>query len=75
MVDTTTAVDGIVFRKATSVYEARGIFVEGAVNHQIMGIHHVSNDLGGPLSCDLGYLAFGALLILRGLAVVSQPED
>jgi len=45
-----------------------GIFnlVEGIVDHQILQIHHVRDDLGGPLSWDLGFLAFGVLLIVGG---------
>jgi uncharacterized membrane protein len=45
-----------------------GIFnvVEGLIDHQLLGIHHVRDDLGGPLSWDLGFLAFGALLIAGG---------
>ena len=39
-----------------------GIFnlVEGVVDHLVLGIHHVRDDLGGPLAWDLGFLAFGA---------------
>ncbi len=45
-----------------------GLFnlVEGLVDHQILGIHHVRDDLGAPLSWDLGFLAFGVLLIGGG---------
>ena len=45
-----------------------GIFnlVEGVVNHLILRVHHVRDDIGGPLSWDLGFLAFGALLVLAG---------
>jgi uncharacterized membrane protein len=45
-----------------------GIFdvVEGLVDHQILGVHHVRDDLGAPLSWDLGFLAFGVLLVLVG---------
>ncbi len=41
-----------------------GIFnlVEGLVNHQLLGVHHVRDDLGAPLSWDLGFLASGVLL-------------
>ena len=48
-----------------------GLFnvVEGLVNHQLLGVHHVRDDLGGPLSWDIGFLVFGALLILVGWAV------
>ena len=41
-----------------------GIFnvVEGLIDHQILGVHHVRDDLGGPLSWDIGFLssAFGS---------------
>ena len=45
-----------------------GIFniVEGLINHQILGIHHVRDDLGGPLSWDLGFLAYGLVLAIAG---------
>jgi uncharacterized membrane protein len=40
--------------------------VEGLVDQQILGVHHVRDDLGGPLAWDLGFLAFGALLVATG---------
>lgn len=45
-----------------------GVFnvVEGVVDHQLLGIHHVRDDLGAPLSWDIGFLVFGALLIIAG---------
>ncbi len=45
-----------------------GIFnvVEGIVDHQILGVHHVRDDLGAPLSWDIGFLVFGVLLIVGG---------
>ncbi len=45
-----------------------GVFdlVEGLVDHQLLGVHHVRDDLGGPLSWDLGFLALGALLVAGG---------
>jgi uncharacterized membrane protein len=57
-----------------------GVFnvVEGLIDHQILGIHHVRDDLGGPLGWDLGFLAFGALLAATGLmlsrAARSAPD-
>lgn len=52
-----------------------GVFnlVEGIIDHQILGIHHVRDDLGGPLSWDIGFLVFGALLVLVGWAL-SRPR-
>ncbi len=45
-----------------------GIFnvVEGLVDHQLLGVHHVRDDLGGPLGWDLGFLVFGVLLVVGG---------
>ena len=53
-----------------------GIFnlVEGVVDHLVLGIHHVRDDLGGPLAWDLGFLAFGALLVVVGLALVRNDR-
>lgn len=43
--------------------------VEGLVNHQLFGIHHVRDDLGGPLSWDIGFLVVGAALLLGGFVL------
>ena len=53
-----------------------GIFnvVEGAIDHLLLDIHHVRDDLGGPLGWDLGFLAFGALLVLGG-ATLSRSRE
>jgi len=40
--------------------------VEGLVDHHILGIHHVRDDLGGPLSWDVGFLLFSLALMLAG---------
>jgi uncharacterized membrane protein len=49
-----------------------GVFnvVEGLVDHQLLGIHHVRDDLGGPLGWDLGFLGLGLALIVAGAALV-----
>jgi uncharacterized membrane protein len=44
--------------------------VEGTVNHQILGLHHVRDDLGAPLSWDIGFLIFGAVLVVVGWVMV-----
>lgn len=48
-----------------------GIFnvVEGLVDHQLLRVHHVRDDLGGPLSWDIGFLVFGVMLIVGGWAL------
>lgn len=45
-----------------------GIFnlVEGIVDHHLLGVHHVRDDVGSLLSWDVGFLAFGALLVAGG---------
>ena len=39
---------------------------EGVVNHQLLGVHHVRDDLGAPLSWDLPFLPSGVLLVAVG---------
>jgi Predicted membrane protein (DUF2243) len=39
---------------------------EGLVNHQILGLHHVREGAGHQTAYDLGFLAFGALLLIVG---------
>lgn len=41
--------------------------VEGIVDHHILGIHHVRDDLGGPLGWDVAFLALGVALLAGGL--------
>ena len=40
--------------------------VEGLINHQLLGIHHVRDDLGAPLSWDIGFLVSGVVLLGGG---------
>jgi len=53
-----------------------GVFnlVEGLIDHQLLGIHHVRDDLGGPIGWDLGFLAFGAILVAAGIALSRSGE-
>ena|SRR5215213_1696916 len=43
--------------------------VEGLIDHQLLGLHHVRDDLGAPLGWDLGFLALGVLLVAGGVAL------
>jgi uncharacterized membrane protein len=58
--------------------EGWGLFnmVEGLVDHQILGVHHVH---GGPhqFEYDMAFLVFGAILILAGhlLARANGPNE
>jgi uncharacterized membrane protein len=53
-----------------------GVFnvVEGLVDHQLLGIHHVRDDLGAPLGWDLAFLGFGVALVAGGLALAARRE-
>jgi uncharacterized membrane protein len=52
-----------------------GLFnlVEGTVDHHLLTIHHVRDDVADPLWWDVGFLAFGAALLLGGLALGRMP--
>jgi uncharacterized membrane protein len=43
--------------------------VEGIVDHHILTIHHVRDDIGAPLGWDLAFLALGALLVAAGVVL------
>jgi uncharacterized membrane protein len=44
------------------------------IDHQLLGIHHVRDDLGAPLGWDLAFLALGAVLIVVGVALARSGE-
>lgn len=47
--------------------------VEGIVDHQILGIHHVREGSPGyELAWDLGFLAFGATLTVVGWIIIKR---
>jgi uncharacterized membrane protein len=48
--------------------------VEGLIDHQLLGVHHLRDDLGGPIAWDMGFLAFGAILIGAGWMLARNPE-
>jgi uncharacterized membrane protein len=43
--------------------------VEGIVDHHLLGVHHVRENVDSPLAWDLGFLVFGALLVVGGWLV------
>lgn len=51
-----------------------GLFnlVEGVVDHHLLSVHHVRDDLGGPLGWDLGFLAVAVLLIGAGWTLLRR---
>lgn len=53
-----------------------GIFnlVEGLIDHHLLGVHHVRDDLGAPLSWDIGFLVLGAVLLVGGWALHTSDD-
>jgi uncharacterized membrane protein len=53
-----------------------GLFnlIEGLVDHQILGIHHVSEYSANKLPWDMAFLASGVLFILGGGALISRAS-
>lgn len=49
--------------------------VEGLVDHHILRLHHVRDDLGGPLSWDIAFLAFGAALMVTGWLAIRAASN
>jgi uncharacterized membrane protein len=49
-----------------------GLFnvVEGIIDHQLLGLHHVREYVADKLPWDLGFLAFGVLLLLVGGSLI-----
>jgi uncharacterized membrane protein len=43
---------------------------EGIVDHHLLGVHHVRDDLGGPLEWDLGFLVWGVVFFATGVALI-----
>ena len=40
--------------------------VEGIVNHHLLGLHHVRDDLGAPLWWDVAFLGLGVVMVVGG---------
>jgi uncharacterized membrane protein len=52
-----------------------GIFnLLDSANHFILGLHHVRDDLGGPLGWDVGFLAFALVLVALGATMVGRAR-
>ncbi|TIS63875.1 DUF2243 domain-containing protein [Mesorhizobium sp.] len=55
-----------------------GIFnlVEGVINHQLLGIHHVNETVPQDqwIYWDIGFLIWGALMLIGGLALARQGK-
>jgi len=49
--------------------------VEGLVDHHILSIHHVRDDVADPLWWDLGFLALSAMMLAAGVALGRIPHS
>ena len=45
-----------------------------SANHFILGLHHIRDDLGGPLGWDVGFLLFAVALVAAGAALVRSAS-
>ena len=57
-----------------------GIFnlIEGLVNHQLLGIHHVRDDLvsaSAKVIWDLGFLIWGAIMLIIGWTIHRSKQE
>jgi uncharacterized membrane protein len=54
-----------------------GLFnlVEGIVDHQILTIHHVREGVDNTWAYDVGFLLFGALLVIGGWLLARSDES
>jgi len=70
---------------AIAVFPSRGVvsgwllvgwgtfnLVEGIIDHHLLTVHHVRDDVGDPLAWDLAFLAVSVVLLLVGLALVRR---
>jgi uncharacterized membrane protein len=59
-----------------SVLAGCGVFnlVEGLIDHIVLGVHHVRDDLGGPLAWDLAFLALGLAQVAGGALLVRSRQ-
>jgi uncharacterized membrane protein len=50
-----------------------GLFnLADSANHFVLGLHHVRDDLGGPVGWDVGFLVFALALIAAGWAMTRR---
>ena len=49
----------------------------GVVDHHLLTLHHVRDDVAEPLPWDIGFLVVGALLVLAGASLyrAGRPDS
>jgi uncharacterized membrane protein len=48
--------------------------VEGIIDHHVLGLHHVREAAANQLVWDIGFLLFGALLVVGGYALAKRDQ-
>jgi uncharacterized membrane protein len=48
--------------------------VEGLIDHHLLTVHHVRDDVADPMWWDVGFLGFGAVLVLVGCLLASSSR-
>ncbi len=62
-------------RHAGGLIAGWGIFnLADSANHFLLGLHHIRDDLGGPVAWDVGFLAFALVLVAAGWLTVRQAD-
>jgi uncharacterized membrane protein len=49
--------------------------VEGVIDHHVLSLHHVRDDVAEPLAWDLAFLAAGAALVALGVLIRRRHVD
>ena len=48
--------------------------VEGLVDHHLLQVHHVRDDVADPLGWDIGFLAISVVLVIAGRLLARRSE-
>ena len=49
--------------------------VEGVIDHHVLRVHHVRDDVASPLPWDLGFLVVGLVLVVVGVVLVRSGRS
>jgi uncharacterized membrane protein len=48
--------------------------VEGVMDHHLLGLHHVNETATSPIVWDVGFLVFGAMLVIVGVTLARRKN-